>query len=276
MDELLKDTRYAIRMLAKQRGYITTLDLSIVNVGQTFYGFGWEMLLLEAGFTVAFLGSDQTDPPRTILILVAWLVFRLEFGAGMIKIRGGREWRDLTALYYHHETQPMPGPFSWYFHRLPRPLHRVEVAANHVTQLVVPFGLFLPQPVAGTCAAIMIITQLWLVISGNFAWLNWLAIVLALEMQFAGDVFQEHAGRDRRQSQQRPAPGGGTRGCGAQRGPLVRGADRRRLDGHLADLGDDLGAGRRLRLPRGRDRSRRLRRPWDRSEPVPRRGRCSG
>ena len=58
------------------------LYMSIVNVGQTFYGFGWEMLLLEAGFIVAFLGSDQTPPPRTILILLAWLVFRLEFGAG--------------------------------------------------------------------------------------------------------------------------------------------------------------------------------------------------
>ena len=66
------------------------LYMSIVNVGQTFYGFGWEMLLLEAGFTVAFLGSDQTPPPRPILILLAWLVFRLEFGAGLIKIRGGR------------------------------------------------------------------------------------------------------------------------------------------------------------------------------------------
>ncbi|HSL37858.1 MAG TPA: lipase maturation factor family protein, partial [Arthrobacter sp.] len=31
------------------------LYMSIVNVGQTFYGFGWEMLLLEAGFIVAFL-----------------------------------------------------------------------------------------------------------------------------------------------------------------------------------------------------------------------------
>jgi hypothetical protein len=155
------------------------LYMSIVNVGQTFYGFGWEMLLLEAGFTVAFLGSDQTDPPRTILILVAWLVFRLEFGAGMIKIRGGREWRDLTALYYHHETQPMPGPLSRQAHLLPRPFHRLEVVGNHFAQLVVPFFLFAPQPAASIAAGIIIFTQLWLVASGNFAWLNWIAIVLA-------------------------------------------------------------------------------------------------
>lgn len=154
------------------------LYMSIVNVGQTFYGFGWEILLLEMGFTVAFLGSDQTPPPTTILILITWLVFRLEFGAGMIKIRGGREWRDMTAMFYHHETQPMPGPLSRQAHLLPRPLHKVEVAGNHFAQLVVPFFLFAPQPVASAAAGVIILTQLWLVASGNFAWLNWAAIIL--------------------------------------------------------------------------------------------------
>jgi hypothetical protein len=74
----------------------------------------------------------------------------------------------------------MPGPLSWYFHHLPKPFHRVEVFANHVTQLVVPFGLLLPQPVAGVAATVMIVTQLWLVASGNFSWLNWTAIVLGV------------------------------------------------------------------------------------------------
>ena len=156
--------------------------LSIVNVGQRWYGFGWESLLLEAGFLAVFLGNDTTDPPLLTLLLLRWLLFRLEFGAGLIKLRGDACWRDLTCLYYHHETQPMPGPLSWYFHHLPKPLHRVEVAANHITQLIVPFGLFLPQPVAGAAAAVMIATQLWLVASGNFSWLNWMAIVLALSV----------------------------------------------------------------------------------------------
>ncbi len=155
------------------------LYTSIVNVGQTFYGFGWESLLLEAGFIVAFLGSDEVAPPFLVLLMIRWLVFRLEFGAGMIKMRGDRSWRDLTALYYHHETQPMPNPASRFFHLLPRPLHRVEVAGNHVTQLAVPFLLFAPQPVAGFAALVMIVTQGWLVLSGNFAWLNTLTIILA-------------------------------------------------------------------------------------------------
>jgi len=152
--------------------------LSIVNIGQTFYGFGWETLLLEAGFTVAFLGSDQVAPPTPILLLLVWLVFRLEFGAGLIKLRGDPAWRNLTALYYHHETQPMPNPMSRAAHLLPKWVHRLEVLGNHVAQLVVPFLLFFPQPVASIAAALVIVTQLWLVVSGNFAWLNVLTIVL--------------------------------------------------------------------------------------------------
>lgn len=155
------------------------LYLSIVVVGQTFYGFGWEMLLCEALFTVAFLGSFDQPPPLVILIAVWWLVFRLEFGAGMIKIRGGREWRDLTALMYHHETQPMPGPLSRQAHLLPPWFHRLEVVGNHVAQLGVPFLLFVPGPVGSAAAAVVILTQLWLILTGNFAWLNWITVVLA-------------------------------------------------------------------------------------------------
>jgi hypothetical protein len=155
------------------------LYLSIVNVGQRWYGFGWESLLLEAGFLAIFLGNDETAPPLLAIFAARWLVFRVEFGAGLIKLRGDPCWRDLTCLYYHHETQPMPGPLSWFFHHLPRPLHRVEVAGNHFAQLVVPFALFAPQPVASVAAAVVIVTQLWLVLSGNFAWLNWITIILA-------------------------------------------------------------------------------------------------
>ena len=167
--------------------------MSISSIGQTFYGFGWEMLLLEAGFLAAFLGSRNEPPPTVVIVLFWWLVFRLEFGAGMIKIRGGREWRDLTALTYHHETQPMPGPLSRQAHLLPRWFHKGEVLGNHFAQLVVPFFLFaplvavwVPEPVEGpwlivgaVAGALVILTQTWLVLTGNFAWLNWATIVIA-------------------------------------------------------------------------------------------------
>jgi hypothetical protein len=156
------------------------LYLSIVNIGQTFYSFGWESLLLEAGFLAIFLGSASIPPPTPIVWFVRWLLFRVEFGAGLIKIRHDPCWRDLTCLYYHHETQPMPNPLSWYFHHLPKWIHRIEVGGNHVGQLVVPFGLFFPQPIAGIAALLIVIHQAWLIASGNFAWLNWLTLALAL------------------------------------------------------------------------------------------------
>jgi hypothetical protein len=155
------------------------LYLSIVNVGQDFYSFGWESLLCEAGFLAIFLGNSAVAPPFLVLVLFRWLAFRLEFGAGLIKLRGDECWRDLTCMDYHHETQPMPGPLSWFFHHLPKPLHRGEVLGNFFAQLIAPFGLFLPQPIATLSALVMILTQLYLVISGNYAWLNWITIVIA-------------------------------------------------------------------------------------------------
>src|SRR5262245_65885856 len=80
------------------------LYLSIVNVGQRWYGFGWESLLLETGFLAVFLGNARTAPPMVLLWLLRWLLLRLEFGAGLIKLRGDRCWRDITCLRYKHDA----------------------------------------------------------------------------------------------------------------------------------------------------------------------------
>lgn len=153
---------------------------SIVNVGGSFYRFGWESLLLEVGFLAIFLGPAGVEAPVVIILLLRWVLFRVEFGAGLIKLRGDPCWRDLTCLDYHHETQPLPNPLSWFAHHLPGWFHRVEVAGNHVVQLVVPFFLFLPQPWASLAGLAILVTQGWLVLTGNFAWLNLLTMVLAL------------------------------------------------------------------------------------------------
>src|SRR2546423_13597542 len=156
------------------------LYLSIVNIGQTFYAFGWESLLLEAGFFAIFLGPARMASPLVVIWMFRWLLFRVEFGAGLIKIRGDPCWRDLSCLDYHHQTQPMPNPLSWFFHHLPRPLHRVEVLGNHFAQLVAPLGLAFPQPISDAAGVVIIVSQGWLVLSGNFSWLNAVTIVSAV------------------------------------------------------------------------------------------------
>lgn len=155
------------------------LYLSIVNIGQIFYGFGWESILLEAGFYAIFLGPLYYQTPFLMIIVLRWLVFRIEFGAGLIKKRGDPCWRNLTCMYYHHETQPLPNPLSWFFHHLPKSLHKIETLGNHIVQLGVVWFLFAPQPVASYAAIFIILTQSYLIISGNYSWLNWLTLILA-------------------------------------------------------------------------------------------------
>ncbi len=159
---------------------IWALYLSFVNVGQIFYAFGWESILLEAGFFSAFLGGRSVQTPIAVMYLLRWLEFRIMFGAGLIKMRGDPCWRNLTCLDYYYETQPMPNPLSWFFHAAPEWTHKAGVAFNHFSELIVPFCYFLPQPIASIAAVVTILFQLTIFASGNLSWLNFLTMVLAI------------------------------------------------------------------------------------------------
>ena len=154
--------------------------LSYVNIGQTFYAFGWESLLLESGFLAIFLGPTGSEPGWLVIWLFRWLGFRVMFGAGLIKLRGDPCWRDLTCLDYHFETQPMPNPLSRLFHRLPPSLHKAGVLFNHLAEVGLPILFFAPQPVATIAAGGSLLFLLSIIVSGNFAWLNWLTAVICL------------------------------------------------------------------------------------------------
>src|SRR5262249_31397952 len=95
------------------------------------------------------------------------------------KLRGDPCWRDLTCLDYHYETQPIPNPLSWYFHALPKWALHGGVAFNHLMEVIVPFGLLLPQPLATIAGLLTIAFQLLLMLSGNLCFLNLLTIVIA-------------------------------------------------------------------------------------------------
>lgn len=155
------------------------LYLSFVNVGQLFYGYGWETLLLEAGFLAIFLGSSDLTPTWVTIWLVRWLLFRVMFGAGLIKMRGDPCWRELTCLEYHYETQPLPNLLSWYLHRSPKPVHRLGVLFTHLAQLVAIWGVLVPGPVGWVAGGVTIAFQGMLILSGNLSWLNYLTLLLS-------------------------------------------------------------------------------------------------
>jgi hypothetical protein len=153
--------------------------LSFVNIGQTFYAFGWESLLLESGFLAIFLGAAHVEPSAVPIWLFRWVLFRVIFGAGMIKLRGDPCWQDLTCLDYHFETQPMPNPLSWYFHWLPGWMHKGGVLFNHLVEVVAPFCYFAPQPASAIAGITVVLFQGALLVSGNFSWLSLFTLVLA-------------------------------------------------------------------------------------------------
>lgn len=164
------------------------LYLSFVHIGQDFYGYGWEILLLEVGFLSCFIAplrsilplSAATPPSRPVIWLTRWLVFRVMFGAGMIKIRGDPCWRDLTCLAYHYETQPNPHPLSWLLHQAPLWFHKVGVAFNHLVELLAPFFVWGPGRVRHLAGGLIVAFQVMLIASGNLSFLNWLTIAVAI------------------------------------------------------------------------------------------------
>ena len=172
--------RYGVWLSMLVWAILWVLYISFVNVGQIFYGFGWESILLEACFYAVFLGSRAHDPETITIWLFRWLLFRVMFGAGLIKLRGDPCWHDLTCLDYHYETQPMPNPLSWYFHWAPEWTHRGGVLFNHFAELIVPFGYFLPQPMSAIAGVITILFQGTIFLSGNLSWLNFLTMILAI------------------------------------------------------------------------------------------------
>jgi hypothetical protein len=165
------------------------LHLSIVHVGQTFWAFGWELLLAETGFLAIFVAPlrslapfARTRAPATSIVMALhrWLLFRVMLGAGLIKLRGDPCWRELTCLDTFYETQPLPSPLSPLWHFAPTFVRHGGVLINHVVELIVPFAYFAPPRPRAIAGLVTIAFQLMLIAGGNLSYLNWLTIVIAL------------------------------------------------------------------------------------------------
>ncbi len=127
------------------------LYTSVVHVGQSWYGYGWEIQLLETGFLAIFLVPlldprpfPRRPPPMPVIFLFRWLIVRIMLGSALIKLRGDSCWRDLTALYYFFETQPIPNPCSRWFQFLPQPVLQAGTLLTFVAELVAPCSLSAP------------------------------------------------------------------------------------------------------------------------------------
>lgn len=154
------------------------LYLSFYKVGQVFFNFQWEYLLLEAGFLAIFLTGG---PNRLLVFLLHWLLFRLRFLSGLSKLLSGDpSWAQLTTLDYYFETQPLPHAGAWYAHQLPEWLLRTGTGVTLFVELLVPFFIFLPRPFRLFAAGTTILVQLLIIATSNHNFINLLTIALCL------------------------------------------------------------------------------------------------
>lgn len=153
------------------------LYLSIVEAGQEFTHFQWDVLLLEVGFLAIFLSWGS----GIIILLFRWLLARFMFIGGVVKIASGDpSWANLTALNFHYETQPIPTPAAYYFHHLPAWVNKIGVGSVFFIELVLPFFIFMPRRFRLFSCYAFIFLQSTIILTGNYTFFNLLTILLCL------------------------------------------------------------------------------------------------
>ncbi|XP_014210138.1 lipase maturation factor 2 [Copidosoma floridanum] len=165
-----------------------SLYLSLYQVGQVFMWFQWDELLLEAGILCIVLTMSwskkvtPTDPVS--LWLVRWLLFRVMFSTGAVKlISKCPVWWNLDAMGVYFESQVIPTPLAWYAHHLPAWYLRLNTVFTNVVELVIPFLFFFPiRRIRFIAFYLHVFLQAITIITGNYNFYNLLAICLSISL----------------------------------------------------------------------------------------------
>ncbi|XP_025087696.1 lipase maturation factor 2-like isoform X2 [Pomacea canaliculata] len=173
--------------------FLWVLYLSLYKVGQTFMWFQWDILLLEAGFLtmlvapfgLPFLHLRGLLPHDNITFwLVRWLLFRLMFASGVVKLTSYcPTWWGLTALTVHFESQCIPTPLAWYWHHFPEWFLRVSCVATYVIEIALPFLFFVPIRALRMFSFFwQVVLQVLIILTGNYNFFNLLTIALCISI----------------------------------------------------------------------------------------------
>jgi len=163
------------------------LYLSLVIVGQEFLAFQWDVLLVEMALLAilvapwSFSPRAQAAVPAVGLVLTWWLLFRLMFQSGIVKLTSGDPaWRDLSALDYHWWTQPLPTWIGWWAHQTPRWFKRAAVLGTFVLEIGFPLLIFGPRSLRLVGCGGILLMQVLIMATGNYTFFNVLTIALAV------------------------------------------------------------------------------------------------
>lgn len=167
--------------------------LSLCSSGGEFFSFPWDWLLLEATFLSFFLPVLDEKGHLTAHVDVwaryALIFLCLRFYGGMAveklpSVNNNPYWRNFTYLSRFYETeQPMPTWIAWYAHNLPMWFHQCCCGITFVLELLSPLlGLCWRPALRNVGAMGMIIFQIPILMTGNYAILNILTIVMCIPL----------------------------------------------------------------------------------------------
>ena len=171
--------------------------LSLFHVGQDFLGFQWDLLLLEAGLLAVSWAplrvrhriADDDEPCRWIGWLVRLLAFKLMFLSGLAKLASrDPTWRDLTALTYHFETQPLPTWIGWIAHQAPRWMLMTGGGATLAIELALPWAIFAGRWGRRIACAGFVALMVAIGLTGNYTFFNGLTIVISIALLDDADL----------------------------------------------------------------------------------------
>ena len=130
-------------------------------------------------------GLGAPSPPsRASLWLLRFEWFRIYFQSGVVKLwYGDAQWRDLTAMVKYYENGPLPTWIGWYAQqKLPRGFHIGVALTTLALELVLPFCLFLPRRWRGHAFILFSVFQLGIIATANYAFLNYLVLLLGVTL----------------------------------------------------------------------------------------------
>ncbi len=162
--------------------------LSFVSAAQDFSGYQSDGMLLEAGFLSLFLAPSgilpgwgtKQPPARAAIFLLLWEWFRIYFQSGVVKLESGDPTcRNLTALYEYYQNGPLPTWIGWYLQHLPHWFHIATAATTLGMELVLVWMALLPRRWKVACFFIVTAWQAVVIATANYAFLNYLVLVLA-------------------------------------------------------------------------------------------------
>jgi predicted DCC family thiol-disulfide oxidoreductase YuxK len=197
---------------------VSYLSFAAISDGflNPYFGYQWDLLLIEVGFFSIFLapwqlwpksssveaGPSRTGvfsaakpgartggtpattehpPSRAAMFLLKLLLFKLMFMSGVVKLTCGEDsWWDLTALDYHYWSQPLPTVFGWWADQSPEWFKKFSVAFCLVVEIIVPFFIWAPRRLRLLACGLLILLQIIIGATGNYNFFNLLTIALCL------------------------------------------------------------------------------------------------